>query len=364
MRFGNMVNSLIMPAMIKSISNNANQHETKISIVLPVYNQALNISTVISKVFESMQSQYELIIIDDGSRDTTLHELLKIDPSFVRFPNLKSFTIFQNKFSRFETFCDTFGMDNSSGEYFLEIQADMFINDPGFDLRLIEAFEADRNIVAISGRGVENLEPIIIDYKQVLGTDRARTPNFKRYFVERFIYQAKRLLKKIIKFDNSKHLVSGNLESNQYFVEKEDKEFLASGLAGRLGQFVDFKTDHTSFSRKLYVGQTIMRGPILFNREKYFELGGLDSLRFFQGFDDHDFCARALLLGYKVAYTPVDYESPLDIGSTRRSRTFMTELLIAFYTLRIRKVRHSSALSGQAIKDLIHDHDFSEIKHF
>ena len=114
------------------------------------------------------------------------------------------------------------------------------------------------------------------------------------YFIE-FIYQAKRLLKKIIKFDNSKHLVSGNLESNQYFVEKEDKEFLASGLAGRMGQFVDFKTDHTSFSRKLYVGQTIMRGPILFNREKYFELGGLDSLRFFQGFDDHDFCARALL---------------------------------------------------------------------
>lgn len=358
------LNSLTMPTKLKSIINDSNVYENKISVILPVYNQAPIISIVISKIFQNMQSNYELIVIDDGSHDETLSELLKIKPDFVSYPNLKSISIYRNRFSRFETFCDAFGMEISNGDYLLEIQADMLINDPGFDLRLIECFKVDNKIVAISGRGVENLHPVILDYKQVLGTDRARTSSLKRYLIERSIYQAKRLVKTLIKFKGPDKLGNMSLGSEHYFVEKQDDEFLASGCAGRLGQFVDFKIDMTSISKKLYIGQTIMRGPIIFDKARYFEVGGLDKSRFFQGFDDHDFCARALLRGFKVAYTPVGYESPLHLGSTRRSRTLQTELLIAINTLRIRKARLSSTLNGHEIGIAIRDYNFFEVKHY
>jgi len=360
----NRINSLITPIKIKEIVNHKNNQNIDISIVMPVYNQAEKIHTVISKIFENMQSNYELVVIDDGSRDKTLHKLLKIEPSFLRYPNLKSVTIYRNRFSRFETFCDTFGIDNSNGEYLLEIQADMFINDPGFDLRLIEAFKVDKNLVAVSGRGVENLDSIIKDYAGVLGTDRVRTTSFTRYFMNRINYQVKRFIKRLIRFEESRNAGPESFVSADNFVEKSDIEFLVSGHAGRLGQLIELEVTPKSISRKLYFGQTIMRGPILFDREKYFKVGGLDSSRFFQGFDDHDFCARALLLGYKVAYTAVLYDSPLEMGTTRRSRTLLSEFLIAFYTWRIRKLRYSSSLNGSDIKNLILTQNLSEIRTF
>jgi glycosyltransferase involved in cell wall biosynthesis len=306
-----------------------------------------------------MQSSYELIIIDDGSRDKTLSELLSIEIDFVRYPNLKSVTLYRNRLSRFETFCDTFGMEISRGKYLLEVQADMLIDDVGFDLRLIECFRVDQKIVAISGRGVETLAPIILDYKQVLGTDRARTSSFARYLIERANYQVKRLIKSLILFKNHEIIANKHLGSAQYFREKQDDEFLVSGCAGRLGQLINFNVDPANFSRKLYIGQTVMRGPLMFDREKYFNLGGLDKFRFFQGFDDHDFSARALLNGLKVAYTPVSFESPLELGSTRRSRSLVTEILIAVYTLRIKKARLSTALNGDAILKAICDQNLS-----
>ena len=53
----------------------------KVSIVVPCYNEEENIEdfyNVVTKVIESEKSNYELIFIDDGSKDNTRKILKKL----------------------------------------------------------------------------------------------------------------------------------------------------------------------------------------------------------------------------------------------------------------------------------------------
>ncbi|MFH0818669.1 MAG: glycosyltransferase family 2 protein [Patescibacteria group bacterium] len=55
----------------------------KYSVIIPVYNEEKNIIELherVKKVMDSLQKDYEIIIIDDGSDDNTYSELLKLSP--------------------------------------------------------------------------------------------------------------------------------------------------------------------------------------------------------------------------------------------------------------------------------------------
>jgi len=129
------------------------------------------------------------------------------------------------------------------------------------------------------------------------------------------------------------------------FEMQSDKDFLKLGKAGRLGNLIDhqFRLD-TTRPPKVYLGETIMRGPLLIDKEKYLELGGFNTEAFFLGFDDHDFCLRANLNNYRVGYTPVGFSAPLKEGSTRKKRTALSEFLIFLNIIRISSSREESLL--------------------
>jgi hypothetical protein len=52
----------------------------------------------------------------------------------------------------FETSADNIGFFCSQGKYCLEIQADMEMTDKGYNMRLLQPFLLDNNIIGISGR--------------------------------------------------------------------------------------------------------------------------------------------------------------------------------------------------------------------
>jgi glycosyltransferase involved in cell wall biosynthesis len=336
----------------------------EISVVMPVYNQESVIQDVILRLLKSITSDFELILIDDASTDDTSQALFNLEHLFRSYPHLRIVRMYRNLRPKFETYCDSFGFNETNSKYILEIQADMLLDDKGFEKRLIKALQSDNCLVAISGRGVEQLMPITEQYCKTLGTDRAHNTSLVGYIAERISVQTRYFLKRLIK---SARVKDCNMITPTFNVHEEvsDQEFTRKGEAGRLGnKATDYLSDETLGQNKLYLGETIMRGPVIFDRTKYMQIGALNSKAFFQGFDDHDFCARALLLGYRVGYTPVRYSSPLEYGTTRKPRSVRTEIEVFKNIVRIQNEKKSSPLNSKKRLQNVLSEIRNEVKFF
>lgn len=351
------------PKPIHTLVGPAYKSPIEVSVILPVYNQAGLIQEVIRRVTSCLGSKFELIIIDDASTDSTINQILESLEELSEITNLVGVRIFQNSFSRFETYCDNFGVNTATGRYCLEIQADMLVYDVNFDIRLIAALESNPDLALLSGRGVEPLLPIIDHYKSKLGTDRIETKSVFKHLLLRIRSHLKFVLPDI----KSKTLITPPPELSTYgegeYLHPRNEDFVECGQAGRNGNELNslLKSD---FPRNLiYIGETVMRGPLLFNLETFRKIGNFDSQRFFQGFDDHDFCARAMYLGYQVGYCPINFVSPLHLGSTRKRRSVSTEILILINILRIRKSYLASRLNSSDMFTLLRKSQ-NEIRRF
>lgn len=323
-----------------------------VSVVVPCFNQDSIIFEVLKQLTMSMKSRYELIIIDDNSTDRTIEVLQDFCHNEFSDSNLVRLRLFSNAFSNFETFCDYYGFSVASGKYLLEVQADMFISDPGFDLRMIKALELHQDIFALSGRGTHKISEIVEAYSKSLGTDRAYSSSLIAFtlciFSKRVIAKSRRLLadlglwKKIplLAESTEKNFIS-RLDS---FPTRED--FHISGEAGLLGGLIEnAKLDPRMFPRYVYLGETIMRGPLMINKELYSQLGGLRVHAFFQGFDDHELMLNAWsLLQKRCGYIPVNVHSILNQGTTRKPRSLNAELRILVLTFRIARARRKTML--------------------
>jgi len=323
--------------------------EIELSIVLPVFNQDQIITRVLENLASSISLCSELIIINDGSEDETQLIILNFFDNLGRekFPNLVKVNLYSLKFSRFETYCDDFGIRMSQSKYCLEVQADMFISDVGFDKRMLAFMQAFPDIVVLSGRGVEPLEQIIHSYRSSLGTESAFFPSEFHFLFHRSVLWSKNVVKKRIKnFFRSSTENSAVIQGETILFEvQSDQSFLITGRAGRLGNLIDLSPKLSdTLPPRVYLGETVMRGPLLIDKEKYLEIGGFNTGLYFLGYDDHDFCQRANSLQFRVGYIPVYFSSPLHLGATRKHRTALSEFLIFLNILRIRKHRSKSAL--------------------
>jgi hypothetical protein len=74
----------------------------------------------------------------------------------------------------------------------------------------------------------------------------------------------------------------------------------------------------------LFIGEAIIRGPIIWDAKKYSVLGALDDVAFFLGRDDCDICLRASHSGWIVGYLPCSYSSNSLNGTSRKPRSVDT----------------------------------------
>ncbi len=52
--------------------------KNKISIIIPTYNEAENINTLLEEIINEVKNkEYEIIIVDDGSNDETVNNIFK-----------------------------------------------------------------------------------------------------------------------------------------------------------------------------------------------------------------------------------------------------------------------------------------------
>ena len=96
----------------------------------------------------------------------------------------------------------------------------------------------------------------------------------------------------------------------------------------RLGYFGDLSSppdDTMRFKRKelntLYLGEALIRGPVIWNAEMFRKLGGYNDVAHPLGRDDCDLCFRAYLSGYVSGYLPCRAFSIFNQGTTRKKRS-------------------------------------------
>ena len=227
------------------------------SVVMPVYNQESILVPNLQSVLECTQGSFELIVILDYCFDNSERNLIAFLETLKPPVGLVQITVFKNAdLPLFETKCDNIGFRFATGTYCLEIQADMKMVEPGYNLHLVKPFLQHDNVIAVSGRCAHNL-------------------------------------------------------------------FTGEGI-GKLGAAVERPLAELGISKDcFYVFETCNRGPLLLDRSKLADLGFLDEENYFLDDSDHDLMARAYLTkGYICGYVPIEFESPLQHGSTRNRNPY------------------------------------------
>jgi glycosyltransferase involved in cell wall biosynthesis len=325
-----------------------NSFHTEISVVVPMFCREGRVHQVMNHLAVALRLPAEVIIVDDASHDNTMNEVLdwtnSLRPSDT---TIRRVVVLRNKWAHFETYCDVVGFEVALSPYLLEMQADMLVTEVGFDQRLVCALQAHSDLLAVSGRGVHLLSDVEV------------FPLLPWVFSRR---AAKIFSAALRRTPVTRATQFWPLRLERIF-PAEDR-FVSSGRAGRLGRDIEQEFDlPPEAARQIWVGETIMRGPLALDRVRYRAIGGLDSRKFFLGNDDHDLCARARAHGYRVGFVPIKFTSQLTDGTSRQKRSRWARFRIATLTLRQGTLFAWSGLAADA-KLPRAKKPFPEIRHF
>ena len=266
-----------------------------VAYVVPVFNQEDQIAHCLESLVACATLPAELVIVVDGSTDGTASAVERwieatverLDTELVKVIVARALT------SVFETMSDTIGVALSTAPYIIEVQADMTMDHPAFDQLMTSWLGNTDDVLAVSGRGAHSFSYAGLSPRTGI------LSHFRRFFSRANSFARKN---------------SDSYSPNAF-------EYFLSDSIGRVGIAVD-RNAPIGGPKRLYLHETVMRGPLAIRRDMLERLGGLDTRSFFLGNDDHDLSMRAWNdLGLRVGYTPVRFDSPIDIGSTRRMRT-------------------------------------------
>ena len=310
----------------------------EISIVIPVFNQATIIRRVLDSLLDCLTLPTEIIVVVDKSSDESELEVLKYFQdlqlvSRVRFQHvlISATTIVSSK-TLFETRADNIGFETALGEYIIEIQADMIIDDYAFDMRLVQCLKENPDIFAVSGRAVTSLAAV----NNMEFLKRARPISYLYAQISEKLQSNVPSSSKEIEVDFLRRIFPSS------------ENFSETGLAGWRGNLIESysKNPHlipasirNAKIRPIYLGELVTRGPICFSRNDLQDLGFLDAKAFFLGYDEIDLCIRAFeSLNKAVAFMPVYLFSPAELGSTRQKKSAFSK--IDYWLRLIGHIRH------------------------
>ena len=126
----------------------SNQITVKISVVVPLYNEEENIDVLFSRllaVLEALNTSYEVICVNDGSRDNTLKNLVEYHQ---RYPQIKVVNLSRN-FGK--DIAMSAGIDYSQGMAVIPIDADLQ-DPPELIAEMIEKWQQGYDVVYASRR--------------------------------------------------------------------------------------------------------------------------------------------------------------------------------------------------------------------
>lgn len=151
-----------------------------VSIIVPIYNAEKYIAKCIESIINQTFSNYELILINDGSTDNSIQIIKNYEK---KYDNIK---VFNNK-NRGVSYTRNFGLKNATGKYIMFVDADDFLENNCLENLLCNIEDGDiiiSNYYRYYGKNKKILKNGNIGNK-VLGLDE-----FKEYF---FYYYRKNI---------------------------------------------------------------------------------------------------------------------------------------------------------------------------
>ncbi len=124
--------------------NKIKEENVEISIVIPVYNEEGNILPLyenLQSVLERINKRYEVILVDDGSKDNTFEKLLFVHKKNNKFKIIK----FRRNFG--QTQAMKAGFEYASGKTIITLDADLQ-NDPQDIPKILDKMEEGYDIVS------------------------------------------------------------------------------------------------------------------------------------------------------------------------------------------------------------------------
>ncbi|MBW3015176.1 glycosyltransferase family 2 protein [Candidatus Woesearchaeota archaeon] len=115
-----------------------------ISVVLPTYNEEKNVFILynrLKKVLEALNADFEIIYIDDGSRDKTFRNLIELNKKDLRVKIIK----FRKNFG--QTAAMSAGFEHAKGDIVISMDADLQ-NDPSDIPKLISKLHRGYDVVS------------------------------------------------------------------------------------------------------------------------------------------------------------------------------------------------------------------------
>ena len=244
----------------------------------------------------------------------------------------------------------------------------MLIKERDFDKRLISLLHAYPDMFALSCRGTHALKPILLDLSKNKGSD-ITDKIFRFRFLKKVIFKTRLEVNRVMKKKKVReraqastiHMSSNAILGNS--ASTLDKIFPRSITqstyeeAGFIGYFIDLipYNQFDSFTEQvekrfnqIWLGETIMRGPLVFSRLNYLAEGGFNIDAFFQGNDDHDLFLRIKKKGKLVGFTPIHFSSPTHLGNARQKRKIRSNLWSKLHRFARRKEFLRSALYLEA----------------
>lgn len=130
------------------------------SIVMPIYNQEAIIRKNLSAITRFTHGAYEMILILDACSDNTESEVFLWLEEGMRPTETGTCCrtiVIKSATPLFECAADNVGFAVARAPYLLEIQADMEMSEPGYNLLLKRPFEVRSDVLGVSGRCCHDL---------------------------------------------------------------------------------------------------------------------------------------------------------------------------------------------------------------
>jgi hypothetical protein len=261
-------------------------------VSMPIKNQEKIVSDVLQELISNMDKSFKLGLLFDNCDDNSFTECKNFFLKTPReFEHLQEVYFIKSDGELFEASAENILFKLCSQRYFVSIQSDIYFADESFLERSELAFSLVPDLFAISGKA-------LVSFK---------------------------VLTKLKSFLNS---LLHSLNFVKKFMRAGCQRIRLGYYLPRLGYFGDLSSppDVTMrFKRKelntLYLGEALIRGPVIWNAEMFRKLGGYNDVAHPLGRDDCDLCFRAYLSGYVSGYLPCRAFSIFNQGTTRKKRS-------------------------------------------